>query len=60
MGEPCNPYGGEERCIQCFGGETWRPMRGREDNIKMNIQEEEYGVWTASSWLRIGTGGGHL
>jgi len=31
-----------------------------EDNIKMDLQEVGCGVWTGSSWLRIGTGGGHL
>jgi hypothetical protein len=31
-----------------------------EDNIKMDLQEVVCGVWTVSSWLRIGTGGGHL
>jgi len=31
-----------------------------EDNIKMDLQEVGCGVWTVSSWLRIGTGGGHL
>jgi len=30
------------------------------DNIKMALQEVECGAWTASSWLRIGTGGGLL
>jgi len=35
-----------------------RPRRRWEDNIKMNVQE--VGVWTGSSWLRIGTDGGHL
>jgi len=31
------------------------------DNIKMDLQEVWWGgVWTGSSWLRIGTGGGHL
>jgi len=33
-----------------------RPRRRWEDNIKMDLQ----GVWTGLSWLRIGTGGGHL
>jgi hypothetical protein len=23
MGGPCRAYGGEEKCIQEFGGETW-------------------------------------
>ena len=27
-----------------------------EDNIKMDLQEGDVGVWTGSSWLRIGTG----
>jgi hypothetical protein len=26
----------------------------------MDLQEVGCGVWTGSSWLRIGTGGGHL
>jgi hypothetical protein len=29
-----------------------------EDNIKMYLQE--VGAWTEWSWLRIGTGGGHV
>jgi hypothetical protein len=37
-----------------------RPRRRWEDNIKMNLQEVGWGVWTGSSWLRIGTGGRHL
>jgi hypothetical protein len=38
----------------------WRPRRRWEDNIKINVQEAECGVWTGLSWLRIGTGGRHL
>ena len=37
-----------------------RPRRRWEYNIKMDIQEVGWGAWTVSSWLRIGTGGGHL
>jgi hypothetical protein len=37
-----------------------RLRRGWEDNIKMDLQEMRCGVWTGLSWLRIGTGGGHL
>jgi hypothetical protein len=44
--------------------ERKRPLgrHGRrwEDNIKMDLQEVDVGVWIGSSWLRIGTGGGHL
>jgi hypothetical protein len=32
-----------------------------EDNIKMDLfRKWGVGVWTGSSWLRIGTGGGNL
>ena len=34
-----------------------RPMHRWEDNIKMDIQEVEFG---RMDWLRIGTHGGHL
>jgi len=37
-----------------------RPRHRWEDNIKMDLQEVGCGGWTRSSWLRIGTGGGHL
>jgi len=35
-----------------------RPRCRWDDNIKMDLQE--VGVQTGSSWLRIGTGGGHV
>ena len=37
-----------------------RPRRRWEDNIKMDLQEVGCGVWTESSWIRIGTGGVYL
>ena len=37
-----------------------RPRRKWEDNIKMDVQEVGGVVGTGLSWLRIGTGGGHL
>jgi len=37
-----------------------RPRQRWKDNIKMDIQEVGFGVWTGSSWLRVGTVGGHL
>jgi len=37
-----------------------RPRRRWEDNIKMDLQEVECGVWIGSIWLRILTGGGYL
>jgi len=37
-----------------------RPMCRWKDNNKMDLQEVGCGAWTGSSWLRIGTGGGHI
>ena len=37
-----------------------RPRRRWDNNIKVDLQEVLSGVWTGSSWLRIGTGGGLL
>jgi len=37
-----------------------RPRCRWEDNTKMNFQEVGCRLWTGSSWLRIGTDGGHL
>jgi len=37
-----------------------RPRCRWEDNINMDLQEVGCKVWTGSSWLRIGTDGGHL
>jgi len=37
-----------------------RSRRRWEDNIKMDLQEVGCGAWTGSSWLGIGTGGGHV
>jgi len=45
MGGACSAYGGEERCVQGFGGEpegkrpVGRPRRRWEDNIMMDLQE---------------------
>ena len=37
-----------------------RVRRRWEDNIKMDLQEVEWGAWAGLMWLRIGTDGGHL
>ena len=37
-----------------------RPRRRWEDNIRWIFRKWDVGVWTGSSWLRIGTSGGHL
>jgi len=65
MGGACGAYGGGERVYRVLVGKPegkrplGRPKRRWEDNIKMDLQE--VGVMgTGWSWLRIGTGGGHL
>ena len=37
-----------------------RPRLRWGDNIEMDLRKWDVGVRTGSSWLRIGTGGGHL
>ena len=37
-----------------------RQRRRGEDNVKMDLRKLEVVVGTGWSWLRIGTGGGHL
>jgi len=42
-------------------GPLGSPRRRWEDNnIKWIFRKWDVGVWTGSSWLRIGTGVGHL
>ena len=66
MGGACRTYGGEERRVQSLIGKPegkrplGRPRRRLEDNIKMDLQEMGYGLWTGLNWLRIGIGDGHL
>jgi len=58
---------GEKRglCRVLVGNPEGKRLLGRprlrwEDNTKMDLQEVVCGLWTGSSWLRIGTDGGHL
>ena len=37
-----------------------RPRLRWEVNIKIDLQEVGCGVWTGSSWLRVGKGDAHL
>ena len=37
-----------------------RPRRKWEDNIKMDLQEVDWGAWTGPIWLRLGKVGGLL
>jgi hypothetical protein len=60
MGERRGAYGilvGNPEGKGLIGG----PRHRCEDNIKMYLKEVGWGgAWTGSSWLIIGTGGGHL
>jgi hypothetical protein len=63
MGGACRAYGGDRK--GAYRVLVWRPdgkgpfgrhMTRWDDNIKINLQEVEWGF----VWLRIGTGGGLL
>jgi len=64
MGWECSAYGDEERRIQGFGGKTGgKETTWERDEIiilRWIIRKLYVGAWTGFSWLRIGTGGGHL
>jgi len=66
MGGACSAYGGEDRRIQGFGGETrgedttWETQAYGTIILRRIFRKWDVGIWTGSSWLRIGTGGGHL
>jgi len=38
----------------------WRPRRRWKIIFKWILRKWDVRVWTGSSWLRIGTGGGYL
>ena len=56
MGGACSAFGGGERRVQGFGGETWgkeplgRPRHRWEDNIKMDLQEVGCG---GRDWIEL-------
>jgi len=67
MGGTCSEYGGKERrgAYKVLVGKPegkipFGRSRHRWEDIKMDLQEVGWEVWIGSSWLRIGTGGGHL
>jgi hypothetical protein len=67
MGEACSTYGVEERCIQGCGvgkPEVKNHLKypGVDGRIILRriFGKWDVGVLTGLSWLRIGTGGGHL
>ena len=67
MGGECCAYEGGEMRVQGFGGgnlterDHWRdPGVDGRIILRWIFRKWDVGAWTGSSWLRIGTGGGHL
>jgi hypothetical protein len=63
MGGTFNAYGGEEKCIQGFGGERDHlEETGVNGKIILRwiFRKWDGKAWTGLIWFRIGTGGGHL
>jgi len=67
MGGACSAHGGEERHRQGFGGGNLRERDHLGDPgidgriiLRWILRKLDVGIWTGWSWLRIGTGGGHL
>jgi len=66
MDGACSAYGGEERLQRVLVGKPegkkllGRPKHRWEDILRWIYRKWDAGIWTGSSWLRIGTGGGHL
>ena len=62
MGGACDTYGGGERCVQGFGGETLckgplaRPKHRCKNDIKVDLREVG---WENMDWIDV-TGGGRL
>jgi hypothetical protein len=62
MGGTCSAYGGRGVYRVLVGKPEGkrpleRPRRRWKDNIKMDLKEVTcgWGIWTGSSWLRLGT-----
>jgi hypothetical protein len=63
MGRACGAYGREERFwLEKLRERDYLGDPGVDGRIILILifRKWDVGVWTGSSWLRIGTGGGHL
>jgi hypothetical protein len=54
MGGACDTYRGEERCVEHFGGETWR-----KETI-WNPKKQAGSAWAELIWIMYGPIGGLL
>ena len=48
--------------ISCYVSLQEKPRTQTDNLVRLRKQRDklDLGVWTGTSWLRIGTGGGHL
>ena len=46
--------------IEVAQDRDWIELAQDMDRLRWIFRKWDVGVWTGSSWLRIGTGGGHL
>jgi len=66
MGGVCSAYGGRRGVYRVLVGKPegkgplGRPRRRWGIIVRWIFRKWDVGVWIGSSWLRIGTGGGHL
>jgi hypothetical protein len=65
MGGACSAYGGEA-CTGFWWGNLRERDQSGDQGVDGNLmltrifRKWDVNVWTGLSWLRIGTGGGHL
>jgi hypothetical protein len=63
VGGTCGTHGEERNVQRVLVGKPegkrplGRPRRRWEDGIRMDLMEMAWGVWSESSWRRIGVGG---
>jgi len=66
MGWACSAYGDGRGVYMVLGGNLRERNQWGDPGIDGKIilgwifRKWDVGIWTGSSWLRIGTGGGHL
>jgi hypothetical protein len=67
MGAACGKYGGREEVYTRFWWGNLREINHLEELgvdrriiLRWIFRKWDVDVWIGSSWLRVGTGGGHL
>ena len=60
MGRDCIAYGAEERGNLRERDHLGDPDVDGRGILRWIFRKWDVGAWTGSSWIRIGTGGGHM